>query len=94
MGPITKRIDAKIKQIKEMGGTPSFINAGLTTEHELREEWDSSEEMAGNGGTTISSVPDEHPFICRGLKVLEAHGEARDFLSVTYVNAQGEQKEL
>ncbi len=94
MGQVTERINSKLEQIKEIGGKPNFINAGPETERKLREELEDDNVMAGDGAVTGFSSPDEYPLIYRSLTVMEAHNEAADFLSVTYMSAQSKQLEL
>ena len=94
MGQIAEQIDGKLSRIEEAGGKPSFINAGSETERKLREELEDENVMAGSGNGTILPSPDEYPLKYRGLIVVEAHGEAVDFLSVTYINVSGKQMEM
>jgi hypothetical protein len=93
MGRITTQIDNKLRQIEEIKGAPDFINVSSTVELELREELDDKTLMAGNGGMTPYSS-DNASLVYRNLPVTVVNNEAVDFLSITYKNAQGVQKEL
>lgn len=94
MGRVTTQVDNILKLINEINGTPKFINAGSTTERELREELDDNDLMIGGDNMTQYLPSDEHSMKYRGLSVMVEPSEAADFLSVTYTDALGQQKEL
>lgn len=93
MDTIATRIDKKLKQIQEINGTPDFVNASSAVESKLRRELDDKSLMVGNGGVTPTSS-DSFSLKYRDLAVTIVDTEGNDFLSITYKNAQGMQKEL